>query len=82
MMDDLESAEFPISLIGNSVIDLPFGLMALKGNEGKSGENWRAGQYVNKTGVYLRLFSRPDVRFRVVAIQDLFQEAAANAGLA
>ena len=42
MMDDLESAEFSISLIGNSVIDLPFGLMALKGNEGKSGENWRA----------------------------------------
>jgi hypothetical protein len=37
-MDDLERAEFSISLIGNSVIDLPFGLMALKGNEGKPGE--------------------------------------------
>ena len=44
-----------------------------------SGKEWRARQYVNKTGVYLRLFSRPDVRSRVVAIQEIFQEAAAYA---
>jgi len=36
---------------------------------------WRAGQYASKTS-YLRLFSQPQVRYRVTQVRELFQEAA------
>jgi hypothetical protein len=49
-----------------------------------SGETGGAGEYhkkteISKLGEFLRLFSQPQVRSRVIAIQELFQEAQAMA---